>query len=330
VPLEVLEEVLGVAGRPHDRQNADRLLVVDCLLPGQVRQLGTGITYMAPRRAIKSTGSDCAIRGGEYTAYDRSNYTSALKVWLPSAQGGDKVAQTNVGEIYEKGAGTAPDYANAALWYQKASDQGYPRALINLGFLYENGRGVRMDKARAHGLYQRGCEGSSCQPSNLGGCVNAGRGDRDGIGVPVDETKAAAMFREACDRAVNPDDIHAAENGSRACSLLGALYIAGDGIPKDLEKGLELSVAGCDRGDSFGCFNAAAVYTAGAGVPADAAKADSYLDLACKGGDGEGCYDLATACEKGNGVPRDAKRATELRKKACELGFAKACGSAKK
>src|SRR5438477_64962 len=145
-----------------DRQNADRLLVVDCMLPGQVRQLGTGITYMAPRRAIKTTGSECAIRGGEYVAYDRSNYATALKVWLPSAQGGDKVAQTNVGEIYEKGLGTAPDFANAALWYQKAADQGYPRALINLGFLYEQGLGVSKDQANALKLYRKaaGLEGS--------------------------------------------------------------------------------------------------------------------------------------------------------------------------
>src|SRR6202158_2869482 len=145
-----------------DRQNADRLLVVDCLLPGQVRQLRTGIAYMARRRAIKSTGSECAIRGGEYVAYDRSNYTTALKVWLPSAQGGDKVAQTNVGEIYEKGLGTAPDYANAALWYQKAADQGYARALINLGFLYEQGLGVTKDQANALKLYRKaaGLEGS--------------------------------------------------------------------------------------------------------------------------------------------------------------------------
>src|ERR1700694_1791611 len=48
-----------------DRQNADRLLVVNCMLPGQVRQLGTGITYMAPRRAIKTTGSECASRRDE-------------------------------------------------------------------------------------------------------------------------------------------------------------------------------------------------------------------------------------------------------------------------
>lgn len=146
----------------EDRQNADRLLVVDCLLPGQVHQLGTAISYLAPRRAIKTTGSDCAIRGGEYVAYDRANYTTALKVWLPQAQGGDKIAQTYVGEIYEKGLGTAPDYANAASWYQKAADQGYSRALINLGFLYEQGLGVPKDPAKALTLYRKaaGIEGS--------------------------------------------------------------------------------------------------------------------------------------------------------------------------
>jgi hypothetical protein len=146
----------------EDRQNADRLLVVDCLLPAQVHLLGTGVTYLAPRRAIKTTGSACAIRGGEYVAYDRANYATALKVWLPQAQGGDKVAQTYVGEIYEKGVGIAPDYASAASWYQKAADQGYSRALINLGFLYEQGLGVPKDQAKALMLYRKaaGIEGS--------------------------------------------------------------------------------------------------------------------------------------------------------------------------
>ena len=144
------------------RQSADALLVVDCLLPAQVRQLGTSISYLAPRRAIKTAASDCAIRGGEYVAYDRANFGSALRVWLPQAELGDKVAQTNVGEIYEKGLGTAPDYANAAKWYQKAAEQGYPRALTNLGFLYEQGLGVAKDPVAALRLYRKaaGIEGT--------------------------------------------------------------------------------------------------------------------------------------------------------------------------
>jgi TPR repeat protein len=206
--------------------------------------------------------------------------------------------------------------------YREACDFGSATGCTNLGYLYENGRGVKTDKPQAVALYQRGCDGTMCQSSNLGGCVNVGRAYRDGLGVAVDEPRAAAIFQDACDRKLDPDDIHAAENGSHACSLLGGLYIAGDGIPKDLPKGLALSQLGCERGDSWGCFNAAAVST-------EPAKKASFLELACKGGDGEGCFDLGVAYEKGNGVAADRRRATELYAKACQLGFAQACAKKK-
>src|SRR5262245_2329114 len=61
---------------------ADELLVVDCLLPGQVRRLGSKLTMLTARRAMKTSQRDCEIRGGEYVSYDRANYATALKVWL--------------------------------------------------------------------------------------------------------------------------------------------------------------------------------------------------------------------------------------------------------
>lgn len=155
--------------------------------------------------------------------------------------------------------------------------------------------------------------------------MNVGRAYRDGIGVEKNEPRAASIFREACDRKLNPDDIHAAENGSRACSLLGGLYLAGDGVEQDLTQGRELSELGCERGDAFGCFNAATVYSSGSGVAADAEKAASFFDRSCQGGDGEGCHDLGVAYQRGTGVTRDPRRAKELFRKACELGFAQAC-----
>jgi uncharacterized protein len=36
---------------------------VECLLPGQVRQLGA-MTYISPRRPTRTTIGDCHIRGG--------------------------------------------------------------------------------------------------------------------------------------------------------------------------------------------------------------------------------------------------------------------------
>ncbi len=130
------------------------LQVVDCLLPGQVRRLGNR-TYITPRRPIKTTAADCKVRGGEYTAYDRADYKSALEVWMPAAQAGDPEAQTNVGEIFEKGLGTEPNYQAAAHWYQQAADQGYTRAEFNLGTLYEQGLGVEHDKLKALNWYRK-------------------------------------------------------------------------------------------------------------------------------------------------------------------------------
>ncbi|MGB5834433.1 MAG: tetratricopeptide repeat protein [Thiohalocapsa sp.] len=132
-------------------------VLVDCLLPGQIRQLGTRMTYLTPRRSVKATQRDCGIRGGEYVLFDRSDYGSALQALLPKARGGDPVAQTYVGEIYEKGLGLAgPDYASAAQWYRKAANSDHVPAQVSLGSLYERGLGVPNDKAQALNWYRRG------------------------------------------------------------------------------------------------------------------------------------------------------------------------------
>jgi hypothetical protein len=130
------------------------LEIVDCLLPGQVRQLGNS-TFLSQRRPIRTTTAECSIRGGEYVAYDRADIKQALRIWMETAQGGDPEAQTNVGEIYERGMGVPPDYAAAAEWYQKAADKGYSRALFNLGTMYEQGLGVEQDGLKALNLYRQ-------------------------------------------------------------------------------------------------------------------------------------------------------------------------------
>jgi hypothetical protein len=135
-------------------QDPSRLLIVDCLLPGQVRKLGGQMTYLSPRKAVKSTAVDCEIRGGEYVAYDRANYATALAVWMPQAEGGDPQAQVYVGEIFEKGLGRPADYAEAAKWYQKAAAQNFARGQMNLAYLYEQGLGVAKDPLKALNLYR--------------------------------------------------------------------------------------------------------------------------------------------------------------------------------
>ncbi len=132
----------------------DQLYIVDCLLPPQVRQLGQNYTYMAPRKPARLSARDCAVRGGEYVAFDKASFSSVAKMWLPEAQGGNAKAQSYLGELYEKGLNGTPDYDSAAMWYQKAVDQGYTPAMLNLGNLYEQGLGVQQDSTKAINLYR--------------------------------------------------------------------------------------------------------------------------------------------------------------------------------
>ncbi len=136
-------------------RSADDLLIVDCLLPAKVRRLGRRNTYLMPRRPIKTTTADCRIRGGEYTEPDQASHATALRVWLPQAKAGDQEAQFYVGQIFEKGLGVAPDYESAAVWYERAAEQGYEAAQIGLGYLYEQGLGVAQDKTVALGWYRK-------------------------------------------------------------------------------------------------------------------------------------------------------------------------------
>jgi len=131
------------------------LQVVDCLLPGQVRQLGNKASYITARRPTNTTAADCRIRGGEYVAYDRANLKSSLNVWMPAAQAGNAEAQANVGEIFERGIGGSPNYEAAVIWYSKAAQQGNSRAQFNLGTLYEQGFGVPKSKKTALNWYRK-------------------------------------------------------------------------------------------------------------------------------------------------------------------------------
>jgi hypothetical protein len=132
----------------------DDLMVVDCLLPGEVRQMGR-MTYLSPRRPIRTTALECRVRGGEYTAYSRADYRSALNVWQTRAEEGDAEAQYIVGEIHEKGMGIPPDYEEAARWYRLAAEQDHSKAMMSLAYLHEQGLGVEQDLVAALNWYRR-------------------------------------------------------------------------------------------------------------------------------------------------------------------------------
>ena len=61
-------------GSPDAVRDAGDELIVDCLLSGQVRKMGTRLTYLTAPRSIRTTVTDCEIRGGQ--VLDGSGATS--------------------------------------------------------------------------------------------------------------------------------------------------------------------------------------------------------------------------------------------------------------
>ena len=69
-PVDSVTAVTGAVNAPRGPESYE---VATCLLPGQVRQLGTHMTYVTERRPVRTTKEDCTIRGGEYMAGDRAD-----------------------------------------------------------------------------------------------------------------------------------------------------------------------------------------------------------------------------------------------------------------
>lgn len=143
----------AVSGQTKAAPNADDLVLVDCRLPPRQKRIGNR-TYPMASPPVRTTALDCNIRGGEYTAYDRANYATSLKIWLAEAEKGNVEAAYYVGKLYEGGLGTEPDYKSAAIWYEKAAKAGHSASQFRLGALYEQGLGVTADSTKAFKLYR--------------------------------------------------------------------------------------------------------------------------------------------------------------------------------
>ncbi len=153
----IIAVVSGCASTPTAQ--LDSFEIVDCEVPGAVIRIGAGYSTTGRAQALRTSGSDCAIRGGYFTEANAANYATSLKVWQPIADSGDAQAQFYVGRIYDSGLGRAPDPALASVWYKKASDQGHTAALTALAGLYEKG-GIdgKINPVAALDLYRRAAQ----------------------------------------------------------------------------------------------------------------------------------------------------------------------------
>jgi TPR repeat protein len=87
--------------------------------------------------------------------------------------------------MFDLGTGVPQDYAQAALWYRKAADQGDPQAQGNIGRLYDLGKGVPQDAVQAATWYRKAADQGQAKAQNTLGDMYS-----EGKGVPKDKVLA--------------------------------------------------------------------------------------------------------------------------------------------
>jgi TPR repeat protein len=68
-------------------------------------------------------------------AFEKGDYRTAVKEWMPLAEHGNAEAQRRIGGLYEAGQGVARSEAVALNWYRRAARQGNVKALAELGWI---------------------------------------------------------------------------------------------------------------------------------------------------------------------------------------------------
>ena len=83
-------------------------------------------------------------------AFERNDYKTAYKSFLPLAEQGDAVAQYCLGIMYDEGQGVLQDYKQALKWYRLSAEQGDSYSQYKLGMSYYKRAVVPQDYVSAH------------------------------------------------------------------------------------------------------------------------------------------------------------------------------------
>ena len=114
-----------------------------------------------------------------------------------------------------------------------------------------------------------------------------------------------------------------------SCTALGSLYESGDGVRKDFRKAFELYETSCRDGSKEMCVEMARMMREGVAPIRDAGRADTLWASSC-GQAPQACTRIGFAYENGLGVKQDRRQAVTLFDLACRAGDEAGCESSKR
>lgn len=188
---------------------------------------------------------------------------------------------------------------------EERCEEGHTVACNELGLVLED-----EELAVARRAYRR-----SCDLGDPYGCGNLGLFLLRRAPPTAPAFEASRLFETACKGRVFV-----------ACRNLGVLIVQRRAHLSLPEAPAFLS-DGCDGGDVESCSLLGELYLHGNGVRRNPNTAWRLFELSCEGGYGPGCGNLALTLEQGLGTPKDLKRAVALYETACDVEHVRSCSN---
>lgn len=139
-----------------------------------------------------ATEREAAVLREASVAYGKRDYTRAVTVLAPLAEGGSARAAFSLGLMAVRGHGMPMSTEKAEAWWTQAAKGGFPDAQYHLGFMYHQGlRGARNPEIIARLWNLAAAQGQGDAMFGLGFMYRAGDG------VSKDLKKSARMFKDA-------------------------------------------------------------------------------------------------------------------------------------
>jgi hypothetical protein len=180
----------------------------------------------------------------------------------------------------------------------------------------------------------------SCFHGEGAACMTLGVAEKDGRMIPRDPAEAGKLFAHACELKLSSGcsgilQVVSEGNGAsfqnacdhgdgESCFLLGSLYFAGQGVPKDAARAFTLLQQSCADGWMRGCSGVAECYRTGAGTTVDSSRAIAEFDKACKGGVASSCFSASAMYRSMN----DSATAENRLRQGCRIHISFAESSA--
>lgn len=237
---------------------------------------------------------------------NQEDYAEAAKFLEVAAERKMGTAMQKLGVMYQTGQGVPLDFKRAAELYKEAAELGIRESQALYGVALRNGQGVEQNFIQAETWLRKAALAGDIEAAVVLADMN-GQGNDE---MPPNYTEAARWY------------VLAAENGHVcATRALGLLYLRGLGIPKSIEKAVDLLSFAAKKGDPVAVVSLGDIAIQ---LPESNLNLDNvikeYLVPCAEQGIPAVMYNLAVALLKSNTLnpdPQKEMQAREWLKKSC-------------